>query len=95
VAVELLDPEGAIAARARAVRAAVDAVLGRPADPAPHWPHVTVARLRPAARVDVGGIRVPEHVFDISRAALYDSHQSPAGPPRYRELAAIDLGPVP
>ncbi len=95
VAVELLDPEGAIAARSRAVRAAADAVLGRPSDPVPPWPHVTVARFRNAARVDPGEVRIAEHLFDISRAALYDSHQSPAGPPRYRELAAIDLAPVP
>jgi len=94
VAIELGDPEGGLGRLARRVRAEVDVVLGRPADPSPFWPHVTLVRLRrPAAVGELGGPG-EEHVFDISRAALYDSEQSSQGPPRYRELAAVELVPV-
>jgi 2'-5' RNA ligase len=94
VAIELHDPGGGLARLAAAVRAAADAVLGRPADPSPFWPHVTLVRLREPART--GGLDGVgrEHLFDISRAALYDSEQSSQGPPRYRELAAVELVPV-
>jgi 2'-5' RNA ligase len=95
VAVELADREGALARRAARLRAALDDVLGRPSDGAPLWPHVTVLRLRPPTRVRPAGAVEREHLFDISRAALYDSHQSPGGPPQYRELAAVELAPVP
>ncbi len=96
VAVELDDPEGALAERARRVRTAVDAVLGREPGDGALWPHVTVMRLGRPARL--GPLEAPggrEQVFDVSRGALYDSHQSPGGPPRYRELVAVDFGPVP
>jgi 2'-5' RNA ligase len=96
VAVELDDPEGALSERARRVRAAVDAVLGREPEGGALWPHVTVMRLgRPAP---VGPLEAPngrEQVFDVSRGALYDSHQSPGGPPRYRELVAVEFSPSP
>jgi 2'-5' RNA ligase len=95
VAVELVDREGALADRAARLRSALDAVLGRPAQPGPLWPHVTVLRLRPPARVRPSEPVGREHLFDISRAALYDSHQSPGGPPQYREVAAVELAPVP
>jgi 2'-5' RNA ligase len=95
VAVELLDPEGALAARAARVRAAVDGVLGRAPDGRALWPHVTVARWsRPVRASRLSGVD-QEHLFDISRAALYDSEQSPGGPPRYRELVAVELVPAP
>jgi hypothetical protein len=51
-------------------------------------------RLRRPCRVELGGLEIEEHLFDISRAGLYHSHQSPDGPPRYRELAGVELVPV-
>jgi RNA 2',3'-cyclic 3'-phosphodiesterase len=96
VAVELDDPDGGLAERARRVREAIDGVLGRDPDDGAMWPHVTVLRLGRPARLDPapapGGW---EQVFAISRGALYDSHQSPGGPPRYRELASVEFAPVP
>ena len=59
------------------------------------WPHVTLVRLRRPVRVDLPPSTDREHMFDISRAALYDSHQSPGGPSRYRELFAVELQPAP
>jgi RNA 2',3'-cyclic 3'-phosphodiesterase len=96
VAVELDDPEGGLAERARRVRAALDPVLGRDSGEAGAWPHVTVVRLgRPARMEPPRGALGREHVFDVSRAALYDSVQSPGGPSRYRELVAVEFAPVP
>jgi RNA 2',3'-cyclic 3'-phosphodiesterase len=96
VAVELGDPEGGLADRARAVREAVDRVLGRDPGDEPLWPHVTVLRLgRPARLSPRHGLGGGEQMFAVSRGALYDSHQSPGGPPRYRELAAVEFAPVP
>jgi 2'-5' RNA ligase len=95
VAVELDDRDGALADRARRVREAVGQALGRRREGPPFWPHVTVVRLRRPARV--GPLPAPagrEQVFDVSRGALYDSHQSPDGPPRYRELVAVEFSPV-
>lgn len=95
LAVELDDPDGGLAERARRVREALAGVLGREADGTPLWPHVTVLRLSRAARVPPPPApRWREHVFDVGRGALYDSHQSPGGPPRYRELAAVEFAPV-
>jgi 2'-5' RNA ligase len=96
VAVELDDPEGGLAERARRVREALDGVLGRRPDGSALWPHVTVLRLGRPARLEppaASGGR--EQVFDVGRGALYDSQQSPGGPPRYRELAAVEFAPVP
>jgi 2'-5' RNA ligase len=95
VARELTDPEGALAEWILRVRAAVDAALERSPDGSAPWPHVTLVRLRRAVRVDLPPATDEEHMFDISRAALYDSHQSPGGPPRYRELFAVELRPAP
>jgi RNA 2',3'-cyclic 3'-phosphodiesterase len=96
VAVELDDPEGGLAERARRVRAALDAVLGRDSGEAALWPHVTLVRLgRPARMEPPRGPVGREHVFDVSRGALYDSVQSPGGPSRYRELVAVEFAPVP
>ena len=96
VAVEIDDPEGGLTARAGRVREAVDAVLGREPSDAPPWLHVTVLRLGRPARVEPDGVPGGgEQMFAVSRGALYDSHQSPGGPPRYRELAAVEFAPVP
>jgi RNA 2',3'-cyclic 3'-phosphodiesterase len=96
VAVELDDPEGGLVERARRVREALDPVLGRTPDGSPLWPHVTVLRLgRPARLEPAAAPGGREQVFDVGRGALYDSQQSPGGPPRYRELAAVEFVPVP
>jgi 2'-5' RNA ligase len=96
VAVELEDREGGLAERAGRVRAALDAVLGRASQEGAPWLHVTVLRLsRPARLAPLDGSVGREQVFDVGRGALYDSHQSPGGPPRYRELVAVEFGPVP
>jgi 2'-5' RNA ligase len=96
VAVELGDPEGGLADRARRVREALDGVLGRDSGGVPLWPHVTVLRLRRPARLgSLEDLQRREQVFDVGRGALYDSHQSPGGPSRYRELAAVEFAPVP
>ena len=87
---------GGLRARPRAARARLVAVLGRTPDGAALWPHVTVVRLGRPARL--GPLEAPagrEQVFDVSRGALYDSHQSPEGPPRYRELVAVEFSPSP
>ena len=94
VALELADPEEALAAMASRVRGAVDRVLGRAAAGDRFWPHVTLVRLRRPARASGLPPVDQEHLFDISRAALYDSVQSPGGPPEYRELAAVELSPA-
>ena len=86
---------GLVAALARRVRAAVEQALGRPGEEGRFWPHVTLVRLRPPARAAALPPVDREHLFDISRAALYDSVQSPGGPPTYRELAAVELSPAP
>ena len=96
VAVELDDAAGGLAERARRVRDALDALLGTRSDEAPLWPHVTVLRLRrPARLAPAAAPPGREQVFDVGRGALYDSQQSPGGPPRYRELAAVEFAPVP
>lgn len=96
VAVELEDRGGGLAERARRVRAALDAVLGRAPEEVAPWLHVTVLRLpRPARLAPLDGPGGREQVFDVGRGALYDSHQSPGGPPRYRELVAVEFEPVP
>jgi RNA 2',3'-cyclic 3'-phosphodiesterase len=96
VAVEIADPEGGLVARAGRVREALDLVLGREPADAPLWPHVTVLRLGRAARLEPPPAPDGrEQTFAVSRGALYDSHQSPNGPPRYRELAAVEFAPVP
>ena len=96
MAVELGDPEGGPADRARRVPEALDGVLGRDSGGVLLWPHVTVLRLRRPARLgSLEDLRRREQVFDVGRGALYDSHQSPGGPSRYRELAAVEFAPVP
>lgn len=95
VAVELIDLDGGLGERARRLRAAIGLALGRPVDDAPLWPHVTVMRLRRPARIGLSEVPLDgEHVFDVSRAALYDSQQSPGGPSRYRELVAVEFAPA-
>jgi 2'-5' RNA ligase len=92
VAVELEDLDGAVAAAAARIRAAVGHVSDGSDDRRPFWPHVTVARFRRPERVrgfpDIDG----EHVFDITRASLYDSFITPGRPPRYEALVTVTLG---
>ncbi|WP_217915798.1 RNA 2',3'-cyclic phosphodiesterase [Miltoncostaea marina] len=94
VALELADPDGVLAAMAGRVRGAADRALGRAPSAVAFWPHVTIVRLRRPARVAGLPAVDGERLFDISRAALYDSVQSPGGPPEYRELAAVELSPA-
>jgi len=92
VAVELLDVDGALRdIAARVLRACADAIPDRGDDGRAFWPHVTVARFsRPG---DVRGFPpvAHEHVFDITRASLYDSHICPGRPPRYEALKEVTL----
>ena len=93
VAVELADPSGALAERWRRLAEAVRRAAGMPRDDRAPWPHVTVARLRRPARVDVrGDWYSPEQMFDLPSATLYRSHLSRRGGPRYEALAAVRVG---
>ena len=89
VAVELDDLDGAVVAAAERVRAAVGDTGegGRP-----FWPHVTVARFGRPERVRGFPSFDGEHVFDITRASLYDSFITPGRPPRYEALVSVGLG---
>ncbi len=93
LAMELADSNSAIARLAQQVHQATDIVASsRPARGETFWPHITLVRLRHPTRVR----RFPpignEHVFDISRASLYDSLISPGRPPRYEALDSATLG---
>jgi 2'-5' RNA ligase len=90
-AVGLRDPAGAGAAIASRVREAI-ADAGLPGPDRPFWPHVTVARFRRPTDVRRSRPALSEHVFDITRVCLYDSHIGPAGPPRYEALMEVALG---
>ena len=92
VAVELRDPEGALAALHARVTAAVGRVLEAPGEDRPLRPHVTLVRFRRPARVGRLEPMDEERVFDCSRCALYDSHQTPGSPPRYEALVMASLG---
>jgi 2'-5' RNA ligase len=67
----------------------VDAVAGlgpRAAPPRRFWPHVTIARFSRPTRLTRSPSTDGEHVFAITRVALYDSHIAPSRPPRYEAL---------
>lgn len=92
VAVELVDTDGALAdIAARVLRACADALPGRDDGGRPFWPHVTVTRFSRPANVRGFPPVDHEHVFDITRASLYDSHICPGRPPRYEALKEVTL----
>lgn len=94
VAVELDDPTGALAERWSVLSSGVRSAAGLAPEAAPAWPHVTVARLRRPARVDVRGDWYScEQMFDLPSATLYRSHLSRRGAPRYEALATVPVAP--
>ncbi len=93
LAMELADSDGTIARLAQQVHQATDIVASsRPARGETFWPHITLVRLRHPTRVRRFPPIGSEHVFDISRASLYDSQISPGRPPRYEALDSATLG---
>ena len=92
VAVGLHDVDGGLAIVARRVTRTTALVLGRPEPARPFWPHVTVARFQRPTRVRRSPETESEHVFDITRAALYHSDIAPGRPPRYHEVLGVTLG---
>ncbi len=92
VAVELDDVDGAVTSVAWRIRAAAERLGVVEPERRPFWPHVTVARFRRPEHVRRFPAVDDEHVFDIDRASLYDSHIEPGRPPRYRALMTVRLG---
>lgn len=92
LAAELDDSTGRMSALARAVRRTLGAIDGVTIDERPLWPHVTLVRFGRPTRVRRSPQVGSEHVFDISRASLYDSIISPGASPTYEALCAVSLG---
>ena len=92
LALELEDVDGALTVLAKRVHRATGIALGGNASNHPLWPHITVARFRRPERVRRSPATRSEHVFDITRVALYDSDIAPGRPPRYDKLLATTLG---
>jgi 2'-5' RNA ligase len=90
-AAELDDVDGALTALATRVAEAVAGVGTRSAPPRPFWPHVTIARFSRPAHLTRSPSVDGEHVFAITRVALYDSHITPSRPPRYEALVDARL----
>lgn len=95
IALELRDVDGALSALAARLAPAVGEALGAPPPRRPLWPHVTLVRMRRPGPVSLPRVPHEERTFGISRAALYDSRQTPGGPPRYERVVAITLGTTP
>jgi 2'-5' RNA ligase len=91
-----LRPEGdGLGQLHRVLGTALSEALGRPVGDGRLWPHVTLVRFRRPVRLPAPAPPEDdrdEHAFDVSRAALYDSVQSPGRPPRYLPLVTADLG---
>ncbi len=86
VAAELDDVDGALTSLATRVADAVAGVGVRTAPPRRFWPHVTIARFGRPTHLRRSPSADSEHVFAITRVALYDSHIAPSRPPRYEVL---------
>lgn len=86
LAVELDDVDGELAAIAARIDRAASTVLGRAAPQRRFWPHVTIARFSRPTRLRRSPSAGGEHVFAITRVALYDSHIAPSRPPRYEAI---------
>jgi len=91
VAVELDDADGELAALAARVEGAVAGVIGCASPPCRFWPHVTIARFSRPTRLRRSPSAGGEHVFALTRVALYDSHIAPSRPPRYEALLEARL----
>lgn len=90
-AVALDDLDGALTDLAARVADACAGHGDAPGGARPFWPHVTILRFgRPTAVRRFPSTR-HEHVFDITRASLYDSHITPGRPPRYEALMEVRL----
>jgi 2'-5' RNA ligase len=85
-AVELDDVDGELAALGARVDAAVTGLAGRASPERRFWPHVTIARFSRPTRLRRSPSTGGEHVFAITRVALYDSYIAPSRPPRYEAL---------
>lgn len=86
VAVELDDVDGMLTALAARVGDAVAGVRMSASPPRHFWPHVTIGRFSRPTRLRRSAFADGEHVFAITRVALYDSHITPSRPPRYEAL---------
>jgi len=81
---------GALAKLARKLDAAARAI-GAERERRPFAAHLTLARLREPARVEIERIPSPEDVaFTVEEVVLYESRPSPGGP-RYVPLAHLPL----
>jgi RNA 2',3'-cyclic 3'-phosphodiesterase len=95
LAVELEDPDGALARIQSALSAALVSGGWYAPESRPFLAHVTVARLSSVARIRPPALpAMPEMDVRCSRVTLYRSRLSPVGA-RYEALAAIDLGSAP
>ena len=90
-AAELDDVDGALTALAGRVADAVAGVDALAAPPRRFWPHVTIARFSRPTHLRRSPSADGEHVFAITRVALYDSHIAPSRPPRYETLMDAPL----
>ena len=82
---------GVLAKLARKLDAAAR-TLGGPRERRPFAAHLTLGRLREAARVELERVRAPESVsWTASKVILYESRLSPGGA-RYVPLAHLPLG---
>ena len=91
VAVELDDLDGTVASLAAAVGGAVAGIGTLAAPPRRFWPHVTIARFSRPTRLRRSPSADDEHVFALTRVALYDSHITPSRSPRYETLMDATL----
>ena len=85
-AAELDDVDGALTSLAARVADAVAGVGALAPPPRRFWPHVTIARFSRPTHLRRSPSADGEHVFAITRVALYDSHIAPSRPPRYEAL---------
>lgn len=94
LALSLADEANRLENLIAAAQIAAAEALGRPdPDVGAPWPHITLSRFRPPARIDVRGLRDHlthrEQVFAFDRASLYNSEPQRVGPPHYRSLATF------
>jgi 2'-5' RNA ligase len=89
--VGLEDPDGRLAALARAVAAGLEP-LGFPRETRPWTPHLTIARFRaPADATSMAGARVEHMTFAVPAITLFRSRLARPSP-KYEPLAARPIG---